>query len=518
MKKENKPAIKENQPAVKENNPVMKKKGSVQKEYVPEKRKNILYVVSEAAPFIKTGGLADVAGSLPENLDTRFYDCRVILPKYRCMKDIPASPLQYITSFTINMVGREVYAGILMAKIGDTIYYFIDNEEYFGGPVPYDGGFRDIEKFVFFEKAALSALRLIDWKPELIHCHDWQAGLLPAFLREYAKGDRFYQGIKTVFTIHNLKFQGIWNLEDVRRLTGLPDEYFTMDALEYFGNANMLKGGIVYSDAVTTVSETYAEEIKTPEYGEGLDGLLAANANKLRGIVNGIDTVEYDPETDPRIETNYSIDSFRRKKNRNKLALQKELGLEVNSGRFMMGMCTRLTEQKGLDLIACVMNEMISEDLQLVVIGTGEKKYEEMFRQAAQRYPGKVVAVIRFSERTARQVYAGADAYLMPSRFEPCGLSQLIALRYGTLPVVRETGGLKDTVIPYNKYTGEGTGFSFVNYNAHEMLDTIRFARDTFVNHKVRWNRLIDQAMGTDYSWKKSALKYQELYDWLIGY
>lgn len=480
------------------------------------KRKKILFAVSEAVPFIKTGGLADVAGSLPKNLDRKYYDCRVIMPKYLCMRPENLKTLKFICSFTVPHDGRDIYAGLFTLTKSGIRFYFIDNEEFFGGDKPYGDWFNDISKFCFFEKAVLMALKEIRFRPDLIHCHDWQTGLIPAYLNEL-KRDPFYSDIKTVFTIHNLRFQGRWGIDHMKWITGLPDWYFSSEGLEFYQDGNMLKGGAVYADAVTTVSGTYAEEIKTPEYGEGLDGLMRKRAGALRGIVNGIDYCEFDPERDRLIDTNYNSQNFAELKINNKRALQKELGLSLDDGKLLIGMVTRLTDQKGLDLIRPVLDALMCEDIQLAVVGTGDREYEDMFRAAEARYPGKTAAYIKYSDEMAHKVYAGADAYLMPSRFEPCGLSQLIALRYGTVPVVRETGGLKDTVIPYNRYSGEGTGFSFADYTPECLLSCIKYAKEVYSEKKEAWDGLIRSGMNADFSWRSSALRYQELYDWLIG-
>ena len=394
-------------------------------------------------------------------------------------------------------------------------FYFIDNEYYFSGNKPYGNIYQDIEKFAFFSKAALSALPLIGFKPDIVHCHDWQTGLIPVLLKDKFHEGEFFRDMKSIITIHNLKFQGVWDVKTVRDITGLPAYYFTPDKLEAYGDANYLKGGIVYADAITTVSETYAEEIKMPFYGEGLDGLMRARSGSLRGIVNGIDYDVFNPETDPMIEHHYNIRNFRKEKIKNKRALQCELGLNQNDSTFMVGIVSRLTDQKGFDLIACMMDEMCQNDIQFVVLGTGEEKYENMFRHFAWKYQGKVSANIFYSEALSHKVYASCDAFLMPSLFEPCGLSQLMSLRYGTVPIVRETGGLKDTVIPYNEYEGTGTGFSFANYNAHEMYHTLQYAMHIYYDRKREWNKLIDRGMAADFSWNNSANKYKELYDWL---
>lgn len=480
--------------------------------------KKILFAASEGVPFIKTGGLADVVGSLPKCIDKRYFDVRVIMPKYSCMKQELKDKMQYITHFYMDYNWRDVYVGVLGAEVDGIQYYFIDNESYFSGFKIYsDDALFEIEKFAFFSKALLSALPLLGFRPDLIHCHDWQTGLVPVYLKERFAGSDFYRGIKSVMTIHNLKFQGRWGVEDVKSITGLSDYYFTSDKLEYYEDANLLKGGIVFADAVTTVSNTYAEEIKTESYGEGLHGLMYEKMGQLRGIVNGIDYEEFNPETDSYIVNNYNADNFRKEKIKNKRALQKQLGLPEDDKKMLIGIVSRLTDQKGFDLIDYMMEELCQDDIQLVVLGTGEERYENMFRHYEWKYGDKVSANIFYSEELSHRIYAGCDAFLMPSLFEPCGLSQLMSLRYGTVPIVRETGGLKDTVEPYNKCEGTGTGFSFTNYNAHEMLNTIRYAERVYYEKKREWNKIVDRAMAADFSWTVSARKYQEMYDWLIG-
>ena len=480
--------------------------------------KKILFVASEGVPFIKTGGLADVVGSLPKCIDKRYYDVRVVLPKYTCMKEEMKQKLQYVTHFYMDFHWKQEYVGVLSAEVEGITYYFVDNEFFFNGFKPYsDNALFEIEKYAFFCKAVLSILPVIDFRPDLIHCHDLQTGLIPVYLKERFAGGDFYRNIKTVMTIHNLKFQGKWSVKEVKEITGLSDYFFAPDKLEAYKDANLLKGGLVYADAITTVSETYAEEIKTDFYGEGLNGLLNARAHDLRGIVNGIDYDEFNPETDKFIPFPYNANNFRKEKVKNKRALQEELGLERDDKTMMIGIVSRLTGQKGFDLIAYVMDELCRDNVQLVVLGTGEEQYENMFRHFDWKYNNKVSANIYYSEALSHKIYAGCDAFLMPSLFEPCGLSQLMALRYGTLPIVRETGGLKDTVQPYNEYEGTGTGFSFKNYNAHEMLRTIRYAEQIYYDRKREWNKMVDRAMAVDFSWKVSAKKYQEMYDWLIG-
>lgn len=480
--------------------------------------KKVLYVASEAVPFIKTGGLADVVGSLPKCFPKEYFDVRVVIPKYACMQPRFKDQLRFVTHFYLDLNWRQQYVGIFETEYDGIKFYFIDNEEHFSGDKPYYGMPADLEKFAFFSKAALSILPVINFRPDIIHCHDWQTGLIPVYLKERFQGSDFYRGIKSIMTIHNLKFQGVYDIKTIKNITGLSDYFFTPDKLESNRDANYLKGGLVYADAITTVSNTYAEEIKTQFYGEGLDGLMCARSNSLRGIVNGIDYGEYNPETDTMIPKNYNAKTFRKEKVKNKVALQQELGLEVNPKAMMLGIVSRLTDQKGFDLIAYVMDELCQDGIQLVVLGTGEEKYENMFRHFAWKYDKKVSANIYYSEAMSHKIYAAADAFLMPSLFEPCGLSQLMSLRYGTVPIVRETGGLKDTVQPYNEFEGTGTGFSFANYNAHEMLETIRYAERVYYDRKREWNKIVDRGMAKDYSWNNSAKQYEEMYNWLAGF
>lgn len=476
--------------------------------------KNILFVASESVPFIKTGGLADVVGSLPKSLDKEKYDVRIFVPKYGCMKQAMKDRLNYKTNFYMDFNWKNVYVGIMEAVVDGITYYFIDNEYYFSGPKPYcDDALFEIEKYAFFSKAVLSSLPLIDFKPDIMHCHDWQTGLIPVFLKDHFAGSEFFRDMKSIMTIHNLKFQGKWNIDTVKNITGLSDYYFTNDKLEAYGDANLLKGGIVYADTVTTVSNTYAQEVKTEFYGEGLHGLLQAREGELKGIVNGIDYTDFNPESNPLIYNNYTVENFRKEKIKNKRALQKELGLNQDDKTMLIGIVSRLTDQKGFDLIEYMMEEMCKDNVQFVILGTGSAQYENMFRNFAGKYPDKVSANIYYSEALSHKIYAASDAFLMPSLFEPCGLSQLMALRYGTLPIVRETGGLKDTVEPYNEYEGTGTGFSFTNYNAHEMLNTLRYAEEVYYNSKRDWNKMVERAMNADFSWGVSAKKYEEMYE-----
>lgn len=479
--------------------------------------KNILFVASECVPFIKTGGLADVVGALPKYLDKSRYDVRVMLPNYMAIPAKFKEKMQYKTHFYMELAWRSQYVGIMEAVVDGVTFYLIDNEYYFAGDKPYGNIHEDIEKFAFFCRAVLSALPQIGFRPDLIHCNDWQTGLIPVYLHDCFEQGEFFRGIKTVMTIHNLKFQGIWDKKAVQDITGLAPYYFTPDKLEAYGDANYLKGGIVYADYVTTVSDTYAEEIKSAFYGEGLDGLMRARSNCLCGIVNGIDYEEYDPETDPYLVQNFNAVNFRKEKVKNKLALQEELDLERDGKKFMVGVVSRLTDQKGFDLVECVMEELCDTDTQLVILGTGDPKYENLFRHYEWKYHGRVSSNIYYNNERAHKIYAACDAFLMPSLFEPCGLSQLISLRYGTVPIVRETGGLRDTVVPYNEYEGTGTGFSFANYNAHEMLSIVRYAKHIYYNKKREWNKLVDRGMAMDFSWKSSAKKYEDLYRNMLG-
>ena len=413
---------------------------------------------------------------------------------------------------------QDKYVGVLKYEQDGVTYYFIDNQEFFTGFSPYTSDTKfEIEKYTFFDKAVLSMLPLIDFKPDIIHCHDWQTGLLPVYLKNEFAANPFFWGIKTIITIHNLKFQGIWDKEWVQGVSGLTDNLFTPDKLEFKKDANMLKGGLVYADYITTVSDTYANEIQTEYYGEGLNGLLSARHFDMQGIVNGIDYNAYDPQTDGKIYCNYNASDFRKKKFNNKTKLQQELGLAVDKKKYMIGLISRLTDQKGLDLINNVIEGIVDDFTQLVVIGTGDPQYENMFRHYAWKYPDRVSANICYSDDLAHKLYAAADAFLMPSRFEPCGLTQLISFRYGTVPIVRETGGLKDTVKPYNEYENSGDGFSFSNYNADEMLAVINYSKHIFFDKKREWNQIVDRGMANDFSWNASKFKYEGLYNYLIG-
>lgn len=477
-----------------------------------ERMKKIAYIASECVPFIKTGGLADVVGTLPKMFDKKEYDVRIIMPNYQCIPEKFKDKMRYISHFQMDIGDHSQYVGIMYMEYEGVPVYFIDNEYYFSGPTPYTEDHWDIERFCYFSKAALSILPVIGFKPDILHCHDWQAGMIPVYLKTLFAGNPFFGNIRSIMTIHNLRFQGRWSVDHLKYCTGLPDYLFTPDKLELHKDASMLKGGLVYADVITTVSNTYAYEIQTPYYGEGLDGLLQARNQSLCGIVNGIDYDEYNPEKDSFLSRKYSKKNFKKNKVLNKLALQKELGLPVDKEQFVIGIISRLTDQKGLDLIDAVMNDICQDGVQFVVLGTGDPKYEDMFRYYQGIHPAKVSANIYFSNELSHKMYGGCDAILVPSRFEPCGLTQLMALRYGSLPIVRETGGLKDTVDPYNEYEQTGTGFSFANYDPKELLQTINYAKEVFYNQKKNWESMQLRAMNMDYSWNTSAKEYEDLY------
>ena len=476
--------------------------------------RNILFVASESVPFIKTGGLADVVGSLPKSFPKEEFDVRIVIPNYTCIPWQYRRQFKYITHFHMNFgeINSNEYVGIMTTQYDGITFYFIDNEHYFGGNSPYGDTKFDIEKYCFFSKAVLSILPTINFNPDIIHCHDWQTGVLPVYLNTIFRDNPFYDNIRTIMTIHNLKFQGIWDIETLKKITGFPDYVFRSTDMEYKRDANMLKGGLVYSNYITTVSNSYKEEIQSEYYGEGLDGVIREKSGALFGILNGIDYNEYNPETDNKIFSQYNSYSFIENKAINKVKLQRELGLEESECKFMIGVISRLTDQKGLDLIGHVLEEIIDDYTELVVIGTGDEEYENMFRYYEWKLKGKVSGNIYFSNKRAHKIYAAADAMLVPSRFEPCGLTQLIALRYGTVPIVRETGGLRDTVEPYNIYSDSGTGFSFENYNAHEMLNIINYAKQIYFDERDKWNGIAFRGMNKDFSWKSSAEEYSRLY------
>lgn len=468
----------------------------------------VLFVASEAVPFIKTGGLADVAGSLPKSLAAQGVDVRVIVPKYGDIPERFKEQMYTVQSFSVYLNWRQQYCGIDEMVYEGVTYYFVDNQYYFNRKGLY-GFYDEAERYSFFCRGVLEALPKLEFQPDVIHCHDWQTGMIPVFLKANYMQYSFYQSIKTVFTIHNLKYQGVFAKEILGDILTLGTEHLHADALEFNGAVSFMKGGLAYSDYITTVSPTYAEEIMTPFFGEGLDGLLRKRSGELRGILNGIDYDLYNPMADPHIDMHYR--GSLAKKKLNKTALQKQLGLPVQDDIPMVALVTRLVEQKGLDLLGRILGELLDFELQLVVLGTGDAKYEGMMRDAAYHHPDKVSSHIYFDDTLARQIYAGADLFLMPSLFEPCGIGQLIAMRYRTVPIVRETGGLKDTVQAYNPADGTGTGFTFHDYNAHELLYAVERAVKHYTDGEA-WSALNANMGKLDFSWKSSAKQYAQLY------
>lgn len=477
------------------------------------KRKlRVLFAAFEAVPFMKTGGLGDVAGSLPQALKKADCEVRAIIPKFATMPEEYKAKLTHVTDFYVPLGWRNQYCGIEKLTHKGVIYYFVDNEYYFGRDKAY-GYFDDGERIAFFSKAIVEAIKYLpDFKCDILHCNDWHTALSPVFLREFYQGDPGYENIKTVFTVHNLKFQGQMSDSVLGDILGLHTIPAAADQLRCDDHSiNFMKGALCYSDILTTVSETYAEEIQRPFFGEHMDDIFRRRSSVLYGIMNGIDTEEYSPEKDKNIAKKFSVTNLSGKAECKK-AIQEELGLEVNPDIPLMVMVGRLTDQKGMDLVNCVIDDILQKPIQFAVLGTGDKRYEDMLRHYEWKYPGKMRACITFDEKLSHRMYAGADMFLMPSLFEPCGLSQMISMAYGTLPIVRETGGLKDSVIPYNQYTGAGTGFSFANYNAHEMLYTISNAIDVYTNEKARWEVLMENAMTEDFSWDRAAQRYMEIY------
>ena len=475
----------------------------------------VLFVTAECWPFAKTGGLGDVSYALPKALKREGVDVRVIMPKYVNIPKYLKDQMKRVVVFNVNVAWRNQYCGLLELELDGVKFYFIDNEFYFKreGEYAYLYGYEDdVERFTFFSNAVLESLKRIDFYPDIMNLNDWHTGIIPLFLKEHYGTDERYSNIKTMYTIHNLQYQGIFSNKNVEDTLSIPRWYLDDGHIEYYGGVNFMKAGIVYSDKVSTVSPTYANEIQTKYYGEDLDGLIKENSHKLKGIVNGIDYEINNPATDKNIVCNYDVNSIEGKI-KNKLELQRILGLEINANIPMIGIVSRLASQKGLDLISYMMPEIIAEDLQLVVLGTGEEQYHSMFNYYSGKYPNKVAATLTFDSSLAQQIYAASDMFLMPSLFEPCGIGQLIAMRYGSIPIVRETGGLKDTITPYNQYTGEGNGFSFANYNAHEMFYCIKSAIDIYKNKKDVWSNLVRKAMNTDSSWNKSAKLYLETYN-----
>lgn len=477
------------------------------------KKMQIVFASAECAPFVKTGGLGDVAGSLPAALVRAGAEVIVMVPKYATIKDEYKAQMEHFADFYVSLGWRNEYCGLEKLERDGVTYMFVDNERYFARDYPY-GFFDDGERFAFFSKAITESLQHLPegFECDILHCNDWQTALAPVFLREFYQGLPLYDRVKTVFSIHNVAFQGQFSdtvMEDILGVAHIPAAATQLrcDAC----SINYMLGALHYADAITTVSPTYANEIQTPEFGEGLDGVLRERSYALQGILNGIDVAGFDPATDKRIAANYTVDD-RSGKAVCKAKLQEELGLEVRDDRPLMVMVTRLTRQKGLDLVMYALDRILSGGVQVAVLGTGDRDYEDGLRYFQDKYPGTMAARIEFDPALSQRMYAAADMFLMPSKFEPCGLSQIIAMRYGTLPIVRETGGLKDTVVPYNEFTGEGTGFSFTNFNGDEMGDAVFRAARLFWDNRDAWNQLVTQAMSQDFSWTRSADKYLDLY------
>ena len=477
-------------------------------------RRSIAFIGSECYPFVKTGGLGDVMYALPKALTRRNCDVKVILPRYKCIPQQYQDKMVYRGSFYMDLTsdGKQYYVGIMEYVWDGVVYDFIDNEEFFGGDKPYTNLIDDIPKYCYFSKAALAALNYMNWQPNIIHCHDWQAALVPVYLRTFFQNTSIGNA-KTMITIHNLRFQGIYNIKTIKYWTNLPDYVFNKDALtQNWLDANMLKGGLTYSNMITTVSNTYAGEIQTSEYGEGLEAHLRYHSGKLRGIVNGIDYDIWDPSKDSDIVANYSIEDAIAKKRENKIALQKELGLEENGNKFVIGLISRLTNQKGLDLVNTCIPQIMDPHTQVVVLGTGDAEYENSFRYYENHYKGQFAGCIQYDEARSHRIYAGCDVLLVPSRFEPCGLTQLIAMHYGTVPIVRETGGLKDTVEPYNMYADWGNGFTFDRYESGLLYDAINRAKTLYFENRYYWDEMVQRDMAKNVSWDNSAKQYKDLY------
>ncbi len=473
---------------------------------------NVLLAAAECAPLSKTGGLADVVGTLPKSLSALGIDARVITPYHRCIKDKYADKVRHLFDFTVSLGWRRQYCGIEYLEHDGVKIYLVDNEFYFGGKI-YKGGYEEGEQYAFFSRAVLDALPHLGFEPDLMHCNDWHTAMLPMLFKTTAHA--YAKPLRFLLTIHNIAFQGKFGFDFVQDLLGIDERYYTSEFMELDGSANFLKAGCVFSDRISTVSPNYAEEIKTAYFGEGLDGILKARSHELSGIINGIDTELWSPHSDPTLPARFDKGHLRGKE-LCKLKLQETAGLEPRADVPLFVMVTRMTEQKGFDLIERMLDELMQyNDMQFMLLGTGDKKYENFMRAAESRYPGRLCSYIGYSDELSHLVYAGGDFYLMPSRFEPCGLSQMIAMRYGTLPIVRETGGLKDSVLPYNRYTGEGTGFGFADFNAHEMKDAVLLALDCYKEPDTM-RSLVRQAMEADFGFGKSACEYARLYIWML--
>ena len=477
-------------------------------------RRSVAFIGSECYPFVKTGGLGDVMSALPKSLAKLNIDVKVIIPRYKCIPQKFQEKMEYRGSFDMNLCsdGKQYYVGIMEYQEDGVVYDFIDNDEFFSWGNPYTNLIDDIPKFCYFAKAALAALNYLNWTPDVVHCHDWQAALVPLYLRTCFQDTDVGRAI-SVLTIHNLKFQGIYDRKKIQYWSGLPDYVFNKDCMiQNWLDANMLKGGIAYSNKVTTVSNTYAWEIQTEEYGEGLAEHLRYHNNKILGIVNGIDTDIWNPATDKLLAADYDKKSAIKNKKINKKALQESLGLDVDAHKMVIGLISRLTNQKGLDLVNDVIPGIMDEHTQVVVLGTGDSQYENTFRYYENKYKGNFCAYIAYNENVAHNIYAGCDALLVPSRFEPCGLTQLIAMRYGAVPIVRETGGLKDTVQSYNMFENTGNGFTFDRYESGLLYDAINRAKTLYFENRKSWDDMVIRDMDKDVSWEKSAKQYKDMY------
>ena len=477
-------------------------------------RRSVAFIGSECYPFVKTGGLGDVMYALPKALAKLNLDVKVILPRYKCIPQKYQEKMEYRGSFYMDLCadGKQYYVGIMEYQEDGVVYDFIDNDEFFSWGDPYTNLIDDIPKFCYFGKAALAALNYLDWTPDIVHCHDWQAALVPLYLRTCFSDTNVGRAI-AVLTIHNLRFQGVYDRKTIQYWSGLPDYVFNKDCMiQNWLDANMLKGGITYSNKVTTVSNTYAWEIQTEEYGEGLEEHLRYHNNKVLGIVNGIDTDIWNPATDKLLASKYDAESAIKNKKANKKALQESLGLDVDDNKMVIGLISRLTNQKGLDLVNDVIPGIMDGNTQVVVLGTGDARYEDTFRYYEDKYKGSFCAYIAYNENVAHNIYAGCDALLVPSRFEPCGLTQLISMRYGAVPIVRETGGLKDTVQPYNAFENTGNGFTFDRYESGLLYDAINRAKTLYFENRVYWDDMVVRDMNKDVSWEQSAKQYKDMY------
>ena len=477
-------------------------------------RRSVAFIGSECYPFVKTGGLGDVMYALPKALAKLNLDVKVILPRYKCIPQKYQEKMEYRGSFYMDLCadGKQYYVGIMEYQEDGVVYDFIDNDEFFSWGDPYTNLIDDIPKFCYFGKAALAALNYLDWTPDVVHCHDWQAALVPLYLRTCFSDTNVGRAI-AVLTIHNLRFQGVYDRKTIQYWSGLPDYVFNKDCMiQNWLDANMLKGGITYSNKVTTVSNTYAWEIQTEEYGEGLEEHLRYHNNKVLGIVNGIDTDIWNPATDKLLASKYDAESAIKNKKANKKALQESLGLDVDDNKMVIGLISRLTNQKGLDIVNDVIPGIMDGNTQVVVLGTGDAQYEDTFRYYEDKYKGSFCAYIAYNENVAHNIYAGCDALLVPSRFEPCGLTQLISMRYGAVPIIRETGGLKDTVQPYNAFENTGNGFTFDRYESGLLYDAINRAKTLYFENRVYWDDMVVRDMNKDVSWEQSAKQYKDMY------